>query len=148
MKKSYYRLIAGIVVLIAGSVYYNRPLPSHDLVDPGEDYFTLPERTLPSSWEIITKEFGHDSQNLEEAITINEIDKALTNRNPQNAPLSIEYQADNSISHINWEAVDMLFKDYNRNNIQKRIDTLEDLMSNHELYPPELDYSSILPQFS
>ena len=76
MRRQYYRYIAIVILLIAGIIYYNRPLHLDGPTDPGEEYFALPERTLPSSWDIVNQDYGYDKKS-EEIDKLGKIDEAL-----------------------------------------------------------------------
>ena len=148
MKKEYYLYIIGFLILIAWVIYYNRPLPSMGLIDPGEAYFTLPERTLPSSWDIANKEYDYDNRDSEENKKLANLDKIFSEDGYKKVYLYTEKNTGNEILTMNRDAIsEVFFSGDNTDIIQYHIDNFGQYLSGYELYPPRLDFSTAIPRF-
>lgn len=152
MRKEYYLYITIIILFVIWFFYYNRPLHTHWLTDPWEEYFVLPERTLPSSWKIAEQ----DSSTDREPTTIDEklfkLDEILQQYHRQNWEPNYTYSKTTTgwiIEELYFDNLTSLFNSWdNKEVIQYHINNFARYMSWYELYPPQLDFTTAIPRFT
>lgn len=150
MRKEYYLYITIIILFILGVIYYNRPLNLQWLTDPGEAYFTLPERTLPSSWNMVKQDYGHDSPSTIEKEKLNIVDKILQDRDIRWDLLNIYSKTSQTgvLEEIYRDKNSELFNSGdNREVIEHHINNFARYISGYELYPPQYNFATAIPSF-
>ncbi len=150
MRKEYYFYISLIIPFIIWFFYYNRPLNLNWLTDPWEEYFTLPERTLPSSRNLINKSYGIQNPTTVEIEKLWVIDKTLQNYN-------IKWESLHNYSMTSWWKIIKIYRDQNselfhsgdnRDIIEYHLNNLASYISWYELYPPRMDFATAIPSFN
>lgn len=152
MRKEYYMYIALILLFIIGVFYYNRPLHTQWLTDPGEEYFVLPERNLPSSWKMAEQDSSTDRDPTAIDEKLFKLDEILQNYNSRTGePISTYTKTTTGwiIEDIYRDKVINVFNSWdNKEVIQYHINNLARYMSGYELYPPQLDFTTAIPRFT
>ena len=152
MRKEYYLYISLIILFIIGFLYYNRPLNTQWLTDPGEEYFALPTRTLPSSWDMAEQDSSIEREKTEISKKLSHLDKILQNYNLNTWEPVFTYTKTTTggvIEEIYQDALATVFNSWdNREVIQHHINNFARYMSGYELYPPKFDFYNAIPRFA
>ena len=150
MRKEYYFYIAIVIFIITGIIYYHRPLNLQWLTDPGEAYFELPKRLLPSSLSMVNAEYGVDRpKSTPEMEKLNSIDKELQDYNVKWEPnhTYLKRNASGTIEELyHTPIVALLDSGDNRETIQYHLNNFNTYLSGYEYYPTQLTWAGIIPR--
>lgn len=143
LTKNQIKNLIGLAIIVIAIIRFVRPLPSNTLTDPGEEFFALQERSLPTSWELIAEHFPSERVSTRDSFY-----NALGNRID---PSCTSSQYGTKCNHIDGytgasiEELDSIFATWDEaQTVQWDIDFLQDMVENYDLYPADYSFAWVL----